>query len=46
MHFKKFMVGLLHRMGKVVYQEVAIAVDMLKANIANYEAELLDSTVT
>ena len=30
-------------MGEVVYQDVAIAVDVLKAVLAKYEAELLDS---
>ena len=40
------MIGLLRRMGKVVYQDVSIAVDLLKAVLAKYEAELLDSTMT
>ena len=33
-------------MGKVVYQDVDISVDMLKAILVKYEAEILDSTVT
>ena len=40
------MVGLLHLAGKVVYQDVAIAVDLLKEILAKYEADLFDSMVT
>ena len=44
--FQKFMVGLLRRMVKVIYQDVAISIYVLKAILAKYEAELLDSMVT
>ena len=40
------MVVLLHQIRKVIHQDVAISVDVLKAILAIYEAELLDSTVT
>ena len=44
--FQNFTVGLLCRVVKVVYHDVDIALDVLKAILEKYEAELLDSTVT
>ena len=44
--FQKFMIGSLRQIGKVVYQDIAIAVDVLKSVLVKYEAGLVDSTVT
>ena len=44
--FQNFTVGLLRQMGKEIYEDVDIAVDVLKSILANYEADLVYSTVT
>jgi hypothetical protein len=43
--FRKFMLGLEKRMGRLVYQDLAISVDLLLEILKEYELELLDKDV-